>query len=477
MTKLIAPTSRRAFLLGAGTMAALPLLPALPARAAGQPRAYSLRAAPSPVRLAPEPFPETTLWTFNGTSPGPEIRVRQGETVRIVVENGLQDDTSVHWHGLRIPHAMDGVAHLTQPPITPGGRYVYEFTPPDAGTFWYHPHVHSVLQTNMGLYGPFIVEEKEPIRVDRELTWVLGDWRVGTDGQIRDNFGSPRDYLRAGRFGNTVTLSGQTAGTQVFRAGERVRIRLLNACDARVFALKFVDHHPKIIALDGQPVEPFTPPGGAVVLGPAQRADIVLDLEHKPGDSFPIIDSYYPQAPYELVTLKYSDETPLRASPLDASIRLPANPVPKPDLSNPVLLEAVLEGGDMGSLQKAMVHGIQKTKVEMMAAGKMWAINGVASFHNHMEPMFTVPRGRTAVLTFRNKTVWPHPMHIHGHSFVVLEHDGNSIQKGATVDTVLLGGGETAKVAFVADNPGDWMLHCHILGHADSGMMTIIRVA
>ncbi|MBX9634543.1 MAG: multicopper oxidase family protein [Magnetospirillum sp.] len=476
MTTPFSPFSRRAFLLSAGTAAALPLLPALKAQA-GDIKTFSLKASPAAVRLAPEPFPETNLWTFNGSSPGPEIRVRQGETVRIVVENALPDDTSVHWHGLRIPHAMDGVAHLTQPPIPPGGRFVYEFTPPDAGTFWYHPHVHSVVQTNMGLYGPFIVEEKDPIKVDRELTWVLGDWRLGTDGQMRDNFGSQRDYLRAGRFGNTVTLSGQVAGSQVFRAGERVRIRLLNACDARVFSLRFHEHHPKIIALDGQPVEPFSPPGGAVVLGPAQRADIIVDMEHKPGQSFPIIDGYYPQAPYELVTLQYSDEAPLRSSPLNTPIRLAANPVPKPDLSNPVLLEAVLDGGDMGSLEKAMVHGIQKTKVEMMAAGKMWAINGVASFHNHMDPMFTIPRGRTAVLTFRNRTVWPHPMHIHGHSFTVLEHDGNSIQKGCTVDTVLLGGGETAKVAFVADNPGDWMLHCHILGHADSGMMTIIRVA
>lgn len=470
--------NRRGFLLAGGAVAALPLLRPMPAsaQAAAGMRSFHLRAAPTPVRLAPAPFPETMLWTYNGTSPGPELRLKQGETARIVVENTLADDTSVHWHGLRIPNAMDGVAYLTQPPIKQGERFVYEFAPPDAGTFWYHPHVHSVVQANMGLYGPLIVEEKDPIKVDRELTWVLGDWRIGTDGQMRDNFGSQRDYLRAGRIGNVVTLNGQVGGTLTVRAGERIRLRLLNACDARVFALNFHRHHPKIIALDGQPVVPFTPPGGNVILAPAQRVDIVLDFEAKPGERFPVIDSYYPQAPYEMADLRYSDEKPLRASPLDAPIQLPPNPVAKPDLSNPVLLEAVLEGGDLGSLEKAIVHGVQKTKVEMMAQGKMWAINGVASFHNHMDPMFTIPRGRTAVLTFRNRTVWPHPMHIHGHSFTVLEHDGNSIQRGQVVDTVLLGTGETVKVAFVADNPGDWMLHCHILGHADAGMMTVIRV-
>lgn len=467
--------SRRNFLAGSGACATLPLLPNLPARA-GELKTFLLKAAPAKVRLAPQPFPETGLWCFNGTTPGSEIRVRHGERVRIVVENGIPDVTSVHWHGVRVPNAMDGVAYLTQPPIAEGGRHVYEFTPPDAGTFWYHPHVHSVVQTNKGLYGAFIVEENEPITVDRELTWVLGDWRLGTDAQMRDNFASERDYLRAGRIGNVVTLNGQVGGRQTFRSGERVRFRLLNACDARIFALRFHQHKVRVIALDGQPVEPFEPAGG-VVLAPAQRADIVVDFEHKPGSRFPILDTFYPQTPYELVEMAYSDEAPIRTSPLDASIRLAPNSIPTPDLGDALALDAVLEGGDMGSLEKALVDGVSKDRVEMLAMGRFWAINGIASFHNHQpQPLFSAKLGQSVVVTFRNNTAWPHPMHLHGHSFRVLEHNGQTMQLGHVVDTVLLGSGEISKVAFVADNLGDWMIHCHILGHADAGMMGTFRV-
>ena len=121
------------------------------------------------------------------------MRVRQGERLRITVENRLAEETTVHWHGLRVPNAMDGVPHLTQPPIAPGASFVYEFDVPDAGTYWYHPHQRSFEQVGRGLYGPLIVEEREPIEVDRDVTWVLDDWRLLPDAQISDDFGNMMD--------------------------------------------------------------------------------------------------------------------------------------------------------------------------------------------------------------------------------------------------------------------------------------------
>ena len=180
---------------------------------------------------------------------------------------------------------MDGVPHLTQPPIAPGETFVYEFDVPDAGTYWYHPHERSFEQVGRGLYGPLIVEEREPIQVDRDVTWVLDDWRLLPDAQISDDFGNFMDASHNGRVGNTVTVNGRILETFPVRAGERLRLRLINAANARIFALEFQDHRPMVIALDGQPVEPHEPAGGRVILGPAMRADLVFDMTGRPGDA------------------------------------------------------------------------------------------------------------------------------------------------------------------------------------------------
>src|SRR5690606_34269320 len=203
---------------------------------------------------------------------------RQGERVRIAVENRLPQPTTVHWHGLRVPNAMDGVPDLTQPAIEPGGRFVYEFDLPDAGTFWYHPHARSAEQVGRGLSGAFIVEEREPPAVDRDVVWVLDDWRLTPEVAIAGGFNDLRDASHAGRLGNTVTVNGRIPDRFAVRRGERVRLRLVNVSNARIFSLVFEGHAPLVIAVDGHPVEPHAPGGGRVVLGPAMRADLLLDI-------------------------------------------------------------------------------------------------------------------------------------------------------------------------------------------------------
>ena len=274
MTSTFTPAlSRRGFL--AGTAAAGAALSLNPARADSA-TAYTLRAAQGRARLVPQPWGESDVWCYGGTVLGPEIRVRQGDRLRIEVENALAEETTVHWHGLRVPNAMDGVPHLTQAPIAPGESFAYEFDAVDAGTFWYHPHQRSFEQVGRGLYGPLIVEEANAPRVDRGLVWVLDDWRLTKDAAIADGFGGFHDMSHAGRLGNTVTINGRVPDTVALRAGERIRLRLINAANARIFALDFGDLVPQAIPprKNAKPWKTVT--AGAVARNEALRASKYL---------------------------------------------------------------------------------------------------------------------------------------------------------------------------------------------------------
>lgn len=469
--------TRREFLaMTVATAAAAVLTPARRARAAAAVRTFELRLAPAQSRLLGPEYPPVSVWAYNGQVPGPELRVRQGERLRVTVINRLKQETTVHWHGIRLPNDQDGVPYLTQPPIPPGGRFVYEFDCPDAGTFWYHPHLRSQEQVGRGLYGALIVEEARAPRVDREVTWVLDDWQFTKAGQLADDFGHPHDMSHGGQIGNVVTLNGTYPAPLRLRAGERVRLRLINAANARLFALDFAGHRPRIVAYDGQPVAPHAPDDGRVVLGPAMRADLILDAVGEPGKKYPVRDTFYRRQAYELTDLVY-ESAPLRSAPPADPIELPPNPLPEPVLEQAESYEVRFEGGMMGGLRAARLDGRTVGLRELVRAGKAWAVNGVvASGHVH-EPILTLRRGRSYRLTLINDTAWPHPIHLHGHSFRVIRRNGRATLYGEWQDTVLIPPHETAEIAFVADNPGDWMFHCHILEHQEGGMMAVIRVA
>lgn len=435
---------------------------------------FLLTAEPTRVALAGTAHPETTVWSYNGQVPGTEIRVRQGERLKFVIENRLDEETTVHSHGLRMPNAMDGVPYVTQKPIAPGTTFTYEFDVPDAGTYWYHPHSNSAEQIGRGLTGPMIIEEREPIAVDRDITWVLDDWRLRSDGEISDDFGNRMDAGMGGRFGNTVTINGRVPDTFEVRAGERIRLRLINTANARIFGLDFGAHKPRIIAYDGQPVEPHDPQYGLVILGPAMRVDLIIDMENEPKQSFPIVDRFYSSPTYKLTDIAYSPKPPLRNIPLTSSIRLPANTMPEPDIERAQRHEVAFEGGMMGGMSGGMMGGMMG---RMMGSGKMWTVNGVAFEGPVMKPMLTLAQGRSHVLTLRNNTAWHHPIHLHGHSFRVIARNGKNTRYREWQDTVLIPPRQTADIAFVADNPGDWMFHCHIAEHLAAGMMGIVRVA
>ncbi len=478
-----AVVSRRDFLTGSAAFVAVAAGMDRPARA-GDARAIRLVAAPGRTRIVPEPYGQTDVWSFNGSVPGPEIRLRQGDRLRAIVENRLAEETSVHWHGLRVPNAMDGVPHLTQEPIAPGGSFTYEFECPDAGTFWYHPHQRSFEQVGRGLHGPLIIEEAAPVRVDRDMTWVLDDWRLDPSAAIRNDFANGHDMSHDGRIGNTVTINGRIAETSPVRAGERVRLRLINAANARIFALRFDGHEPMVIALDGQPVTPHAAEGGTIVLGPAMRADIVLDMTGKPGSRFTVVDEFYDGRAYRLVDLVYGAE-PLRAGVPDWPLELPANPLAEPVPAEAERHEIVFNGGMMGGRVMSEMPGpaggpgIRGGMEEMMSrmrAGRFWFVNGIAADGHVMEPVLTLARGRSHVIAMTNATAWWHPIHLHGHSFRVVARGGQPTAHREWRDTVLMAPRERVEIALVADNPGDWMFHCHILEHQAAGMMGVIRV-
>ncbi|PDT75453.1 multicopper oxidase family protein, partial [Sinorhizobium sp. BJ1] len=337
--------SRRGLLQAGAGLLASALVP-FPARSAPS-DGYRIVAAPARARLAGPDRPETDVWTYNGMVPGPPVRLRQGEPARLVVENRLDQETTVHWHGIRLPNAMDGVPGLTQPLIKPGGSFVYEFTPPDAGTFWYHPHANSLEQLGRGLAGAVIVEEREPVAVDRDVLWLLSDWRLTDRGAIASRFGNRMEAAMSGRIGNTVTLNGRVSEAEPFRTGERVRLRLVNASLARIMALRFEGHRPIVVAIDGQPCDPHEPEDGRILVGPAMRVDLVLDLEGEPGRRYDVVDDFYDGLSYRLTQIAYDSRPPIRAHVFDALVVLPGNPLPEPNLASAERHTLTLQGGMM----------------------------------------------------------------------------------------------------------------------------------
>ncbi|MFP4537679.1 MAG: multicopper oxidase family protein, partial [Dichotomicrobium sp.] len=225
----------------------------------------------------------------------------------------------------------------------------------------------------------------------------------------------------------------------------------------------------------GQPVTPHVPEDGLVTLGPAMRADLLVDMMEPAGSRTSVVDRYYDGRDYRLVDFVYDDE-PLRDEPPGWPLDLSANPLSEPDLDNATRHEITFGGGMMSGMRGAQVKGEWTDIRTMMRSGLAWAINGVAAHGHVMEPMVTLERGTSHILDMANETAFPHPIHLHGHSFRVLSRNGEAVRDRPWQDTVLMTPEDRVEIAFVADNPGDWMFHCHIPEHMESGMMGVVRV-
>ena len=456
---------RRPFLAGSAT---IPLVASVPAFATvGEPLA--LRAMPRTARLAPPEYPETPIWGYEGQTPGPTLRIRQGERLTRRFVNELPQRSTIHWHGIRIANAMDGVPKLTQDAVPPGEEFLYDFVAPDAGTYWYHPHNRTWEQMARGLYGALIVDEPEPPTVDRDEILLIDDWRMADDASIDESFGAMMDWSHAGRLGNWITVNGSGDFRLTVGRRERLRLRLVNTANARVFLLALDGLDGWILALDGQPLpEPMT--ADRMTLAPAQRIDLIVDVAAEPGSEASLMFFDREQS---FAIAAFDVEGEARAERLAAPDPLPANPVPALGLLDDVPRARLhMEGGAMSGMRGAMMGGRMMGMRQLVDAGRVWSFNGRADMPE--EPLISVGAGETVRIEMINNTPWPHAMHLHGHHFRKIGAGG---ELGPLRDTLLMDREETAEIAFVADNPGDWLLHCHMLEHSAGGMMTWLRVA
>lgn len=453
--------TKRQFTTGLSTLAFLPQL------TEASESTVILDARPGKMQLVSGSYPETQIWGFNGGAPGPEIRVQQGTRLCRKLINNLSQPTSVHWHGIRIDNAMDGVPGLTQQAVAPREDFTYEFDLPDAGTYWYHSHNQSTEQVARGLYGVLVVEEKQAPEVDHDIVVVVDDWRLKQDAQINDDFGQMHDWTHGGRMGNYIHAKIAPELTEV-KQNQRIRLRLVNVATDRIMQVAVRGMTGSIVALDGMPLE-NPKQKDHVLLAPAQRADFIVDVTGETGETAALLLREGGQD-YILDEFLISG----RASQVSHTgiLPLPSNPIQR--LLSVIDTQRVIlnmEGGAMGGLNQGIYKGKTMAVQELVNNGQIWTLNGVAGLPE--KPLTTVQKGETLVVSIRNNTVFAHAMHMHGNHFQeVLTNN----ELGPLRDTILLDRGETKDVAFIATNPGDWLFHCHMLSHQAAGMKTWIKV-
>ncbi len=461
-------TNRRNFLHGLGATTAMLICTKKAASATDDNIDYELVAQASSHSLYQEgdKAPLSELWTYNKETPGPEVRIKRGERVRIKLVNKLDVPTTIHWHGIRIENAMDGVSGLTQEPVQPGGSFVYDFVAPDAGSFWYHAHHRSWEQVARGLYGPLIVEEPEQtFDRDHEITMILDDWRLDNTGTLQvASMGNLMDWSHGGRLGNWLTVNSQNLPSFTLRKNEQYRVRLINVCNARMLEIDPNKIGAKILALDGMPfATPEVHEGKSLVISPSQRVDLLVSTnsmktfeleEVSTGRNVPIA-KFVPQ------------ESDRKSNIVPA---LPAANLPEPDLATGKKITVRMSGGAMGDMGNIVYQGKKLGNEDFRTTRQLWALNGIANLSDR--PLFSVKKGETVIIETFNDTVFAHAMHIHGHHFKIIE----GIDTARWRDTFLVLRSEKTKVAFVADNPGKWLFHCHMLEHAAAGMNSWFEV-
>jgi FtsP/CotA-like multicopper oxidase with cupredoxin domain len=366
--------SRRGFV--SGTLAA-----GLALGSAARGRAAALAAEPHILRV--------TKSGYDGKVPGPELRVKRGEEFAVRIVNELDEPTAVHWHGVRLPNAMDGAPPLTQAPIAPGASFDYRFVAPDAGTFWYHPP----FSNGAPFYGVLVVDEAARADADHDATLT-----VGVDAPFFKINTNPN---------------------------ERMRLRFLNA-GRQILQLRVADVPVFVMATDGQPAQPFAAREGRLTLGPGNRIDVFADCTLAPGSAAAISIEFGDRASNRIGTLACeTTDAPARAARRDDPKALPSNPLPE--------------------------------RMDFRDALRQEAAIGQSRTDKTDRPLFAVKRGRTVMLGLSGPTSANGFIHLHGHSFRLLDalDDG---WKPFWLDTMPMAPRGKARIAFVADNPGKWLI-------------------
>ena len=408
--------------------------------------------------------PTKGAMTYGEAEIPPVLRMRRGERFNLRLDNKLEEPTTIHWHGLRIDNKMDGVPFLTQPYVYGGDGFDYAFTPPDAGTFWYHPHCNTLEQMGRGLAGLIVVEDAADPVFDAEIVLNLRDWRLGGDGQFIAQF-KPRDAARAGTFGTVRTANWRQSPQYDAPAGGLVRLRLAATDVTRILALSVEGAEALVIAADGNPVaERFAP--DHLMIGPGQRLDLVLRMPDAEG-AVAALKDLRGTKPATLATFRA-----VGASLKRTMADLPAlaeNSLPEPDLSAaseiPFILSASAEERPKDGICGSLGYNF-------------WAINRVPwadDTGDPTAPLAEMKAGRTYIFNVENPTPQVHPLHLHGLVFRPMNSNKQQLRPHFS-DTYLILPDEKVQLALVADNPGDWVFHCHIIEHQKTGMTSYVRV-
>ncbi|WP_080840888.1 multicopper oxidase family protein [Cohnella massiliensis] len=463
---------------------------------------FNLTAEASNQEIAPgKTLP---VWTFNNSVPGPQIRVKQGDTVKINLKNELSVPVTIHWHGVPVPNAMDGIPGVTQNAVQPGQTFTYEFKANVPGTYWYHSHQDSVNQLDRGLYGSFIVEGNDDEKVDRDYTLMLDEWISSgetmdmsggmsgmdmTDGEDmsgmdmssmdhngmdmgNDASSSSDSSMGTMSMGDDMSMydlfsingkSGSLVDQLPVKEGDKVRIRLINA-GYMSHQIHLHGHEFKIISTDGQPINnPGIIKDNVINIAPGERYDIEFTANN----------------PGQWLIEDHSDNK--AASGMKAMIVYEgaAAGSDKSNATEKLAAVDLTQYGQAGKTtftldQKYDVEYTMNLNTEMQNGNMVYTIND-KTFPN-TDPL-NVKKGDTVkVKLVNNSKSDDHPMHLHGHFFQVLSKNGKPLE-GSPVfkDTINVKPGEEYVVAFKADNPGNWMFHCHDLHHASAGMVTELK--
>lgn len=456
---------------------------------------HSLVAKKTTVEL--KPGLSTEAWAYNETVPGPEIRATLGDRVKITFKNELDEPSTIHWHGIRVPAAMDGVPMVSQEPVPPGGTFTYEFLPPDAGTYFYHSHVRVDEQVDRGLYGAFVVEPSEKATM-RDGVFALDDWLLDAKGARLPTTASEPElaidnvldvvseaatasrghagHMMAdgsmmmggmgsggmmnhmipaeinGRFGNVVTVNGRANGFVapiVLARGERFLARFLNASNAMTHELKSSDGRAfAVVAVDGIALSaPYVT--DRLILPPAKRFDVVLEATN--GKDWALAGG----------TGKRAIRIPIKIEGETETVAMPSSGV----------------APAMPDLRAAKPDATFQVETDSMMNATSWVVNGRPYDMEGENPVLaTFARGTWVKMRFENASPMAHTMHVHGHFMRVITRNGQRVDANTSEDTVVMRPMETMDVVMLADNPGDWVMHCHNLDHEEHGLMANFKV-
>jgi FtsP/CotA-like multicopper oxidase with cupredoxin domain len=416
----------------------------------------NFEAAPKTLQLAPPPAEPAAARAYAGAIPGPLIRLRQGEELRLKFANRLAEPTTLSFPGLRAANGAAGIGGLTQERLKPGASADIRFVPPDSGFNLYLPHagLTDAGQQGRGLFGPIIVDEAKTPEADLDAAIVLSDWNVDASGQIRQDFADPTVARGSGRKGGVVFANGAVAPLKLkARPGARVRLRLGSAATARLATVSLDGAKTLIVAVDGQPSEPFEPLRNQFPMGPGARFELMFDMPRDLGAGVRLDlrgDAGTADRPFIAIA---SEGEPMNAR------SDPPRLAPNPRLPSEIALESA-----------------RRCDFAISGGGSTpFAVNGVTFADWAPKPACVLPRGTPAVFVLANKTAVVQAIRLWGHVARLL-HSMDDGWEPYWRDTILIQPGRTAHIAFVADNPGKWPLESAIPEHRAAGVAAWFQV-